>query len=133
MNLTIIRVALAAYSVVRYVNLGSLFSSGCFAIKGIIAGCSFSRAIVRVYCLPAVLHLKSACPAVSADFYIDDITLSAQAARSGTVVARLVEAAKTLEGVIHSELDAKIAASKGAIVASTTRLAVALSSALGAD
>ena len=131
MNLLVIRFALVAYSASRLVCLGGLYSQGCFAVRGIIAGCSFSRAIVRVYCLPAVLALKQRCPSVTSDFYIDDITIAAQASSPGSVVSRVSHAVGFLEHLTAVDLDAKIAAAKGAIVASTTKLAAALHVAVG--
>ena len=115
-NLTILRVALVAYSHARIVTLNGLAAESVWATKGIIAGCSFARAIVRLYCLPLVSVVTSTFPKAQFDFYIDDITVGMQVEKDDHAVSSIVDylsdAVRFLVSCIHSELDCRVAIAK---------------------
>ena len=101
-NLTILRIALVAYSHARLVTLNGLAAESVWAMKGIIAGCSFARAIVRLYCLPLVSVTISRFPKAQFDFYIDDITVAMQVVDDDHAVSSVVDYPMLLNFWFHA-------------------------------
>ena len=77
LNRVLVRVVLGAYKMQRFFSEGVFLSKGLHAFNGIVAGCSFATAMVKIFYQEIFRGLERRHPSIRFQIYIDDLLAQA--------------------------------------------------------
>ncbi|CAK0859320.1 unnamed protein product, partial [Prorocentrum cordatum] len=113
----------------RFVYLAGYVSGPFYAVKGVMAGCSFATSFVRVYTIEAFTNLVYPSN-VSFDQHIDDSAVSAVGSVSEVPHGLKSASAQLFQAITH-DCGCKTAVDKAALVSSSHAVTRAMRSFLG--
>ena len=129
-SLILLRLAIHMYRGPRHLMLGRSVAAPARPTKGAVPGCTFACTLVKVYYLSSFDQFVIRRPLVLLDVFVDDLQVAAQGT-DALVLSLLTEATADLGQIVENELLTKLVPAKAAVVASSSRLASRLRTALG--
>ena len=102
------KLAIGTYRGPRVVRSGLTVTSPVFALCGLPAGCGLADLWVRVYCIDAFDGIVHRAPDACFDFYIDDLTVSAEAESDEAVLRIIMPATAILIDAVIHDIDSEI-------------------------
>eukprot|EP00973_Karenia_brevis_P008255 1117088-Karenia_brevis.AAC.1 len=124
------RLALHLYRGMRHLTLHRAVANPVRPNRGIPPGCTLANTLVKVYYLSSFDNFAVQHPDVDLDVYIDDMQCMATG-NENKVLYDLVDAVEELNDVVELEIGSRLVPAKAAVVASSSKLACRIRSAVG--
>ena len=125
------RLPITVYGGPRVFTMQGYMLRPWYAEAGLPAGCVFALYMVKAYCTHAFDRVAAQHPRAQLDVYVDDMTLTVHGRNLHSVAEDAIEAGLALRDAVEVELAGSIVPEKGAIVASSLKLARKVGRGLG--
>jgi ribonuclease HI len=128
--LTILKLNIRAYTMVRYISMRGMVLRCAAPKRGIGAGCGAATTLIKVNYLRPFTEANLRIPRLRLSIFVDDVELS-QEGTEQDIIKEFPVAARIIKEVIEGDLDSAIAEDKAAVVASSAALAKKLRQQIG--
>ena len=118
-----LRLALAAYRLVRSIGVDGAYSRTIVAVLGITAGSGFATAVLRLLLFDDVTELTCSWPLLMISLYVDDLTLEATRSSKYQVMYMLTAATEHVVNHLQHRLQLEVSAKKSVTVAGRPSIA----------
>ena len=118
-----LRLALAAYRLVRSIGIDGAYSRTRVAVLGITAGSGFATAELRLLLFDVVTELTCSWPLLMISLYVDDLTLEATHSSKYQVMYMLTAATDHVVNHLQHRLQLEVSAKKSVTVAGRPSIA----------